>query len=427
MTRAKTIAWEAPAGYLDADAVRVTERLRAAGHEAYLVGGCVRDLLFGLKPKDFDLVTSAHPNQIRRTFRNCRIIGRRFRLAHVYFRDKILEVATFRAPSEPQSPAEDASEGLLIRDDNVFGTAEQDAVRRDFTFNALFYDTERKEIIDYVDGVEDARKKVVRCIGDPNVRFREDPIRMLRAVRLAARLGCKIEEPGWEAIRRYHPEILNAAAPRILEDLLRMFRGAAMAPAFEMLWNSGILGSILPELRDALTNPESPEPTEELEALLTNLRVADLWTRNGRPVSAPVYLATLLAPVIMNPILEGRDGGKKVDAGVMATDILRPIARRLSISRRDGERIRQILISLGRFVPQKGRRRSPQVFARRSYFADALDLFELYCRSTGDMVETIADWRSRLPATPPDTEKEKKGSAPKRTRRRRPRRRQTAS
>ncbi|MDH3284559.1 MAG: poly(A) polymerase, partial [Acidobacteriota bacterium] len=176
---------------LDAEAVSVIRRLSGAGHEAFLVGGCVRDLLFGLQPKDFDVVTSAHPPELKRLFRNCRIIGRRFRLAHIYYRDKIIEVATFRALAAQSSGS--ASSELLIRDDNQFGSADQDAVRRDFTINALFYDVDGHEIIDFVGGVYDAEHRIVRTIGDPQIRMREDPIRMLRAIRLAGRLGCRID------------------------------------------------------------------------------------------------------------------------------------------------------------------------------------------------------------------------------------------
>ena len=171
---------------IDADADRVVRRLAKAGFKAYLVGGCVRDILVGRRPKDFDVATSATPNEIRNVFRNCRIIGRRFRLAHVFFGDKIIETATFRA--NPREEEEDAGNDLLIRRDNVFGEEDEDARRRDFTINGLFYDVEKEEVIDHVDGLVDLDARLVRTIGDPDVRFQEDPIRMLRAIKFAARL-----------------------------------------------------------------------------------------------------------------------------------------------------------------------------------------------------------------------------------------------
>src|SRR5205085_581340 len=194
----------------DADALKVLYRLRQFDHVAYLVGGSVRDLLLGRRPKDFDIGTSAHPYQVKKLFRNCWIIGRRFRLAHIRFGSKVIEVATFRrqvAPGEEVEPAGPAApEGggeHLIHHDNTFGTPEEDAFRRDFTINALFYDIATFAVIDYVGGLEDLRAGVVRSIGDPDVRLREDPVRMLRAIALAARLGFTIEPRLVAAIRTH--------------------------------------------------------------------------------------------------------------------------------------------------------------------------------------------------------------------------------
>jgi poly(A) polymerase len=183
---------------IDPDAANVVRRLKDSGHAAYLVGGCVRDLLLGRKPKDFDVVTSATPEQIRRLFRNSRIIGRRFKLAHIFYGPKIIETSTFRA--NPREMEDDDNDGaapesgdLLIRRDNVFGTPEQDARRRDFTINGLFYDIQTKQVIDHVEGLPDLEARIVRTIGDPDIRFREDPIRILRAVKFAARCDLTIE------------------------------------------------------------------------------------------------------------------------------------------------------------------------------------------------------------------------------------------
>src|SRR5512146_1560530 len=180
---------EIPPERLDGDALKVIARLRHMHHQAYLVGGCVRDLLLGATPKDFDVATNAHPGEVRAVFRNCRLIGRRFRLAHVYFRGgKVIEVATFRKnPTELAEDGADEDADLLITRDNVFGTAEEDAVRRDFTVNGLFYDVGSGEVIDYVGGRQDLEDRRIATIGDPEVRMREDPVRALRAVRFAAR------------------------------------------------------------------------------------------------------------------------------------------------------------------------------------------------------------------------------------------------
>jgi poly(A) polymerase len=401
---------EFPDHLMDQEAAKIVRRLSEAGHTAFLVGGCVRDLLFGLRPKDFDIATSAEPGQIKKLFRNCRIIGRRFRLAHIFFRNKTIEVATFRAGN----PAGDEENGeLLIREDNVFGRPDEDAARRDFTINALFYDVDRSVILDYVGGVDDAENRLIRCIGDPRLRLREDPIRMLRAVRLAARLGGNLEPGVAEATQQYADEVLRAATPRILEDLLRMFRGGAIAPAFDLMLSLGVLEVLLPELHAYLRDHARDGNTDELEALRAALRTADRWTQQGRDVAPCVQLALLLAPVLMRSIADTNVR----DAGAQINEALKPIAQRLSISRRDQERIRQVLIAQGRLAPRKKRRRrfSMSAFVRRAYFLDALDLFELMAETTGDLQGEVAKWRKRyaehFPDGPPDEQKQKKSAS----------------
>jgi poly(A) polymerase len=221
---------------IDPDAVKVLKRLARHGHTAYLVGGGVRDLLLGRAPKDFDIATSARPSEMRRLFRNCRIIGRRFRLAHILFAGgKIIEVATFRRdPRDSRDEAEEVEDvdpegrvqnlrphgddaDLLIRQDNTFGDPHEDAIRRDFTINGLFYDLERDEVIDYVGGVTDLRAGVVRTIGAPDVRFREDPIRILRAIKFSARLDLGIAPEVYDAMVDLRDELSRSAAPRVFE------------------------------------------------------------------------------------------------------------------------------------------------------------------------------------------------------------------
>ena len=235
--------------HIDPDALKVLYRLRQFDHIAYLVGGSVRDLLLGRTPKDFDIGTSAHPYQVKRLFRNCWIIGRRFRLAHVKFGLKVIEVATFRrqvpagTEEEPAGGAARAGaherggrrSDLLIHHDNTFGTPEEDAFRRDFTLNALFYDIETLSIIDYVGGLDDIRAGLIRCIGDPEERFQEDPVRMLRAVALAARLDFTIDDPVLQAIDRYHGELARSAPARLMEEIYKVLRAGAAEKTFRML------------------------------------------------------------------------------------------------------------------------------------------------------------------------------------------------
>src|SRR5215831_10694916 len=238
---------------IDADAEKILRRLRRSGHTAYLVGGCVRDLLLGRTPKDFDVATSATPNEIKSTFRNSRIIGRRFRLAHVFFGSKIIETSTFRA-----NPRDEDDHDLLIRRDNVFGTETEDARRRDFTINGLFYDVEREEVIDHVGGLADLDARLIRTIGDPDIRFQEDPVRMLRAVKFAARLEFGFEPATWRALMRWRSEISKCAPPRLLEEVHRLLRGGAARGSFELMVETGVLAVLSPYLAGLLEGTGAP-------------------------------------------------------------------------------------------------------------------------------------------------------------------------
>ena len=204
---------EIPLNVIDADALWVVRRLHAKGYEAYLTGGCVRDLLLGRTPKDFDVATAAHPNQVKAAFRNCRLVGRRFRLAHVFFPSgKVIETATFRA--NPTDELEDLPNDLLVERDNVFGDVEQDARRRDLTVNGLFYDPLKGKVLDFVEGRKDLESRLIRTIGNPEVRFQEDPVRILRAIKFATRMGFTIEENTYAAMKAHVGGLVRCAPAR---------------------------------------------------------------------------------------------------------------------------------------------------------------------------------------------------------------------
>lgn len=263
-----------PKNKLNVDALWVVRRLRAKGYEAYLTGGCVRDLLLSRKPKDFDVATSAHPNQVRSTFRNCRIIGHRFRLAHIYFAgNKVVETATFRA--NPLDALGDLPEDLLVTHDNVFGTAEQDARRRDLTINGLFYDPIDEKVIDFVGGIDDLRARVVRTIGDPDIRFREDPVRILRAIKFATRLDFRIEEKTYQAMHNHADKILRCAPARLLEELVRILRSGHAMRGLSLCDEVGILDMLIPEITDALR----AEDTQLLELARRRAKLLRPWSR----------------------------------------------------------------------------------------------------------------------------------------------------
>ncbi|MBO7166680.1 MAG: polynucleotide adenylyltransferase PcnB [Kiritimatiellae bacterium] len=235
---------------IDKTALKVLYRLANLGYTAYLVGGGVRDLLLGRTPKDFDVATDARPNEVKRAFRNCFLVGRRFRLAHICFGPgKIVETATFRKDSQSVGEIiEHASEGPF--EDNTFGTPETDAYRRDFTVNGLFYDITTFSVIDWVGGLEDLEKRVIRSIGDPMIRFREDPVRMMRAIKFSSRLGFTIEKKTLSAIKELHSNILTASVPRLCEEIFRLFSYGVSMPAFKMMYNYGLMKDLMPELAD---------------------------------------------------------------------------------------------------------------------------------------------------------------------------------
>ena len=232
---------------IDPDALRVLYRLSTLGYTAYLVGGGVRDLLMGRRPKDFDVGTSAKPNEVKHAFRNCFLIGRRFRLAHIRFGEKVIETATFRKNAQSVGEIlEHAAEGPL--EDNEFGTPETDAFRRDFTVNGLFYDIRDFSVIDWVGGMKDIENKIIRAIGDPDVRFVEDPVRMMRAVKFSSRLGFTIEKKTFAAMKKHHAAILTASVPRVCEEVFRLFPYGHSVEAFKLMYETGMLGDLAPGL-----------------------------------------------------------------------------------------------------------------------------------------------------------------------------------
>lgn len=284
-------------------------RLRDAGFAGYLVGGAVRDLLVGGHPKDFDVATDATPEQVKQLFRNCRLIGRRFRLAHVVFGREIIEVATFRANVDDGSGDREMENGRLVRD-NVYGTVEDDAVRRDFTANALYYAIEDFSVRDYVGGFEDVMAHRLKLIGDPEQRYREDPVRMLRAVRLAAKLDFTIDESAAAPIPALASLLSDAAPARLFEEVLKLFLSGHAVASFEGLERYGLLPVLLPETAAALASNRSGALRRMLVAGLegTDKRVA-----NEEPVSPAFLFALLLWPAYCRTLMGLQAQGVQVE------------------------------------------------------------------------------------------------------------------
>ena len=431
---------------IDPEVLKVLYRLHNAGFKAYLVGGSVRDLLLGRTPKDFDVGTDAQPNEVRKLFRNCRIVGRRFRLAHVIFGPgRIVETSTFRKRPEPVEGGTEGSD-LLVTDDNTFGTPVEDALRRDFTINGLFYDISTFAVIDYVGGLEDLGNRVVRSIGDPEIRFREDPVRMLRAVEFAARLDFTLTLDAYDAIVRHRREILRSAAPRVTEEILGMLRGPRPLATFRLLSEVGLLDVLLPELVSAIaahTDRESGEDGTLFWKYLANLEEQASRAKGQRreiPEDA-VLLGTLLLPMVFSAVAARVRAGRKLENPellLLIDEVLAPVALRLTLPNALVHTAKQAIFLLGKLdEPLRSVGLARRIMAR-SAFPVAFELFRLHATATGRHSEAVARWeglRSRpAPAgkgaetepfgempPPPAREDDRAGGGGGKRRRRRPR------
>lgn len=274
------------------NALKVLYRLKKSGFQAYLVGGCVRDLLLGREPKDFDVVTDAHPEQIKKVFRNCRLIGRRFRLAHVHFGREIIEVATFRGASDNKD-SDDArahQNGRLLRD-NVYGTIEEDVWRRDFTVNALYYNIQDFSVVDFVGGMEDHQQGLLQLIGDSEVRFREDPVRMLRAVRFAVKLGFNLHPDCADAMTKLAGLLNDIPPARLHDEMLKLFLGGYAVQSFETLRHFNLFAVLFPETEQSLASEEQGFPKLFLAKALAN---TDFRLAEGKTVTPYFLIAAFL-------------------------------------------------------------------------------------------------------------------------------------
>lgn len=342
---------------IDRNVLKVLYRLIDAGFVAYLVGGAVRDLMLGKRPKDFDVGTSAHPHQVRELFRNSRLIGRRFRLVHVFFGPQNIEVATFRCRGEDQP----ADQDLLIRHDNTFGTPEEDAERRDFTVNALFYDPRTFRVIDYVGGLPDIRARLIRTVGDPDVRMQEDPVRMMRAVRFAAKLGFEIEPATLAAIERHRELLLKASPPRLVEEIYRTFGAKGAARALELSEQLGLLEVMLPRLSHHLRRGAALSDC----ATARNLEALSRAVEHDFKPSHQLTLACLFVDLHLRLARRDADGGEKVD--------LLAELRNRGFARGDTEHMRLLMEALPHLMAPSRRTRS---LARRPNFDEVRHFYQ---------------------------------------------------
>jgi poly(A) polymerase len=377
---------------LDVDAVRAVTRLIDKGFEAYLVGGCVRDLLLDRTPKDYDIATEARPPQVKRTFpRNCRIIGRRFKLAHLHFHGntKILECSTFRRTPQEKPEGEGDDADLLITHDNEFGTAEEDALRRDFTVNALFLDPTRDLIVDHCKGLEDIEAKVIRTIGDPVVRFREDPVRILRAAKFAGRLGFTVEKHTLAAMSETAEDLVRAAPPRVLEEILRLLRSGHAKSSFELLRDVNAIEHLIPVVGKFLKKAT----TEQHDAFWGLLDALDSRVQSQPANSEPPPNGVLLAVMMYGAVEAGRNEQPTRSASSIAEKLLGSLAVDLRLPRRDSGCLKRICGVQHRFEQAEDKRRfRVDAFVHSPYFEETLQFYALRTAAAGKERSNVDHW-----------------------------------
>ncbi|HHM04427.1 MAG TPA: polynucleotide adenylyltransferase PcnB [Gammaproteobacteria bacterium] len=411
-------------------ALKVLYRLKNAGFEAYLVGGGVRDMLLGREPKDFDVATDARPEEVKKLFRNCVLIGRRFRLAHVRFGPETIEVATFRAQADDDegNGSEDAlvtESGRILRD-NVYGTLEADAWRRDFTVNALYYNIRDFSVVDYTGGMEDLRSGALRLIGDPERRYREDPVRMLRAVRFAAKLGFQIQGESETAIFRLGHLLADIPPARLFDEVLKLFLGGMALQTFELLRHYGLFQYLFPATEACLEEEDEGFPRTLVTRALAN---TDERIAQGKPVTpAFLYAALLWEPLRRAMAGYIEEGASELQAAeIAARDVLDEQLSHTALPKRFSVPMREIWALQLRLIRSKGRRRALTLLEHPRFRA-AYDFVLLRAEAGEELAET-GRWWTVFQAVEGEARQamlDKKGAGAGKSRRRRRRRAKSA-
>jgi poly(A) polymerase len=369
---------------IDSNALKVLYRLHNSGYLAYLVGGGVRDLLLGKKPKDFDISTDARPSQVKKLFGNSRIIGRRFRLAHVFFHGgQIIEVSTFRTKAAFKEKSEDSP---VVRSENTFGTPSEDALRRDLTINGLFYNIADYSIIDYVGGLDDLRNGRIRVIGEPTERLREDPVRMIRVIRHAARTGFEIDPAVLEVIRSEAALLHQCPASRVREEFMRELRGGWSTKSFRLMLQTGLLSTLFPEYGEVLDHGNGVVAKEILECVLAGI---DKVVTGGTLVPDEVLFGAFLSPLYDAYDPARSAPSPRAEVSYVSQEIRRifkPIVQRIGASKGNAERICQMLFARYMIKRSLIKGALPKSLVRKVYFEYGLRLFQLESAGLGKEV-----------------------------------------
>lgn len=371
--------------YIDKDALYVLKKLQDAGFTAYLVGGSVRDLLVNRVPKDYDISTSAKPEELKQLFnRNCILIGRRFRLAHIRFGHKILEVATFRSGENDDD---------LIVHDNQWGTEAEDVLRRDFTINGLFYDSATNSVIDYVNGFKDIQKGVLKTIGDPKTRFRQDPVRMIRLLKFQARFGFDVAKDVEDALKSCKDEITKSSPARILEEILRMLESGSSSLFFDLMAKTGLLEHLFPCLTHFIEGPHGKEIFEYLS-------VADQFNMKSRyPLDRSILTSCLLYPILEQEIYSQFLSKDKMphigDIMMLSTSLINGFVTSSfsHFPRRISSTMGFILAMQYRLTPLSGKRHPRPKLVRNKEFNLALNFLKLRSLFNEELLEHYNFWK----------------------------------
>ncbi|MEW5008606.1 MAG: polynucleotide adenylyltransferase PcnB [Cycloclasticus sp.] len=378
---------------LDRHAIQITERLVKAGFQAYLVGGCVRDSLLGMHPKDFDVSTNAEPEEIQALFKNCRLIGRRFRLAHIHFGRHIIEVATFRGPhlKHDSNKSHAHKDGRLLRD-NVYGTLEEDAWRRDFTINALYLDAQKLTVIDYVGGIDDHQQRSIKLMGEPATRFKEDPVRLLRAVRFKAKLNFQIEADTEAPMREMAPLLKDIPSARLYDEVLKLFLNKQANQIFSDLRHYGLFEALFPQTELCLQKAKTEQPLGLIQQAMQN---TESRLNNDQHITPYFLLATLLWEPVRRLTEKNRSSFSSETQAIHAAahEVIAHQVSRVAIPRRITTPMREVWALQPRFHKQVGVRCLR--FLEHPRFRAAYD-FMLLRAQYGEVDQKLADWWTHI-------------------------------
>lgn len=393
---------------MDPDGLKVINRLNRYGYKSYFVGGCIRDLLLGKKPKDFDIVTNATPTQLRKLFSNSRVIGRRFKLVHVVFRaGKIIEVSTFRSLPEHRMEGARESDDLYMKRDNIFGTPKEDVARRDFTINSLYFDPRNESIIDYTGGFEDMQNKKVNVIGDPDISFKEDPVRMLRAAKFAPLLGFEMAPACVKGIRKNSEEIHKANANRLLEEYFKIFRTGKAARIFASMYDTGLLSALMPAAVEATRDGLDASAPFESTPLGKRLAIADRMLAEREDLTVDIYLALLFTDLVRD-VFAAEHWDREEHVAEYVKHAINGACSEMQLPGRDRSRLLQVFISQIRFGTEtdpRRRNRRTDAFREKVYFYESFMVFKIHSLAEGDdeAVQRAMFWEIGPRSRPPDS------------------------